>query len=340
MSPIGHPANRTVRRGIGPKVARQYDGPRHGWLPPIKNIQVQTHSRCNANCVFCPYIESWHADNHGRMQNEVWKSILANLAPFKDGINTGKFCPYLMQEPLIDKTIFDKIEDIYQAFPQTCVEVSTNGAALTEKVIDNLLAVMKDRRHDIWVSHHGINAETFFHIMQLDHQRAIEHISMLIKKAKGKYTIRLRGAGQSRDKSHTYFTQEEYRQYWDQMSRQHNISLKNIDIDAFTFHDRAGTLHREERGANQLNMGTVRQIDPKHRFHCTRLDEWLHFLYDGSLSLCCMDYHKEIKLPNIKDISLIDYFFSREYAELIDQVSGKVGCAPGHICTRCTSPGG
>src|SRR4051812_16968760 len=113
---------------------RELTLPHHGWLPNIRSVQVQTHSRCNADCVFCPYIESEHATtNRGAMQDDVWKLILANLIVFRDGINAGKFCPYLMQEPLIDKTIFDKIADVYDNFPKTCVEVSTNGAALTEK---------------------------------------------------------------------------------------------------------------------------------------------------------------------------------------------------------------
>lgn len=314
--------------------------PRHGWLPDITHVQVQTHSRCNADCVFCPYIESEHAANHGRMSDETWKLILANLAPFRDGINLGKFCPYLMQEPLVDKTIFDKIEDIYDAFPKTCVEVSTNGAALTEKAVDQLLAVMDGRRHDIWISHHGISRDSLFHIMQIDYDKALEHAVMLLRKANGRYTIKLRGAGVSRDGKHKFFTHDEYIKYWMDIADRYDLNMQNVHVDSFTFHDRAGTLHRSDRGANTMNMGTVRQIDPRHRFYCTRLDRWVHFMYDGTIRLCCMDYHGEVKLPNIHDMSLIDYFFSQEYYELCEQVSGAKPCKPGHICTRCTSPGG
>lgn len=323
---------------VAPK--RTLELPCHGWLPKIRNVQVQTHSRCNANCVFCPYIESEHAANHGRMTDHTWKLIIANLVPFAETINQGKFCPYLMQEPMIDKTIFDKIDDIYRAFPQTCVEVSTNGAALTPKAIDSLLASMDGRRHDIWVSHHGVNAKTFEHIMMIDYDKAVDNLIHLVRAAAGRFTIRIRGAGQSRDGIHTFFTPQEYKSYWREMAEKHCLDLKGIDIEAFTFHDRAGTLHREDRGANTMNVGIVREINPKHPFHCSRIDEWIHFMYDGTIRLCCMDYHGEVKLPNINQMSLIDYYFGRDYYELVEQVSGRVGCAPGHICTRCTSPGG
>ena len=141
--------------------------PHHGWLPDIRFVQVATHSRCNADCVFCPYIESVHASSPGMMLDETWHLILANLRPWTKTINLGKFCPYLMQEPLIDKSIFSKVADIYRCFPHTCVEISTNGAALTDKTVTQLFELFTNRRHELWISHHGINAETLQHIMKI-----------------------------------------------------------------------------------------------------------------------------------------------------------------------------
>ena len=68
-------------------MARMLELPKAGWLPPIKYVQIQTHSRCNADCLFCPYIESEHAANHGSMDDALWHHILANLRPFAAGIN-------------------------------------------------------------------------------------------------------------------------------------------------------------------------------------------------------------------------------------------------------------
>lgn len=315
--------------------------PRHGWLPPIRNVQVMTHSRCNANCWFCPHVESEHnTTNKGSMTNETWRNILLNLVPFASGINAGKFCPYLMNEPLIDRTIFEKIDDVYRYFPQTCLEISTNGAALTDKVIDQLFERFSGRRHELWVSHHGVSAESLNYIMQINYDQATENLINLLRKSDGRFNIKIRGAGESRDGQKRVFTRDQYVAYWNQKFVELGINRQNVSIDAFTFHDRAGTLHREERGANQLNMGTVRQIDPQHKFYCDRVDQWLHFAWDGSIRLCCMDYHHEVKLPNINETSLLEYFHGPEYYELVSSISGETGCTPGHICTRCTSPGG
>lgn len=164
--------------------------PTLGRLPNIKYVQIQTHSRCNADCVFCPYIESEHAANHGRMDDKLWHHVLANLRPFAKSINQGKVCPYLMQEPLIDVTIFSKIDDIYKCFPQTCVEVSTNGAALTDKTVDKLFQCMDGKRHEIWVSHHGIDADTLQHIMKIDFEKAQANLLNLLKKSDGRFRIK------------------------------------------------------------------------------------------------------------------------------------------------------
>ena len=293
------------------------------------------------NCVFCPYSESAHHADPGTMSAELWQHVLLNLAPFRDGINQGKFCPYLMQEPLIDKTIFDKIDDIYEIFPKTCVEISTNGAALTDKTIDNLFTAFQGKRHDLWVSHHGINAETLQEIMKIDYDKATANLISLLKKSDGKFNIKIRGAGESSCVSKVYFTHQQYVAYWAEMFTKHNINTKNVSVDSFRFHDRAGTLHRADRGANTLNKGKIRDIGPGHQpFWCGRIDEWVHIDYKGDLVLCCMDYHREVQLPNLKDIWLVEYFHSPAYEELVKKVSGRCQPEDGFICTRCTSPGG
>lgn len=312
--------------------------PRFGWLPDIRYVQVQTHSRCNADCLFCPYVESEHAKEPGRMEDATWHLILANLRPFSNGINRGKFCPYLMQEPLIDRTIFTKIADVYRCFPNTLVEVSTNGAALTANVAVQLLEAMKGRRHEIWVSHHGIDKATLESIMRIDHDKATSNLVGLLKAADGRYRIRIRGAGESKDGKHRYFTREQYHDCMDKLFKDNGINTSKIDVEWFRFHDRAGTLHRERSAG--LDMGTQREIGLNHPFTCPRISEWIHFMWDGRTALCCMDYHGEVRLPNIKDTSLLEYFHGADHYHLVEQVSGLKESPKDFICKRCTSPGG
>jgi hypothetical protein len=130
-------------------------------------------------------------------------------------------------------------------------------------------------------------------------------------------------------------------EYWAKTFQDEKINTKNVHVDAFTFHDRAGTLHREDRGASDLKVGKVRDIGPGHDpFYCTRIDEWLHFMWDGTIRMCCMDYHGEVKLPNIQDTWLVDYFHSEEYRKLVASVAGMIESPEDFLCKRCISPGG
>lgn len=305
-------------------------------LPPIRYVQVQTHSRCNANCLFCPYVESEHAAAPGTMTDWMWNRVLDCLKPFP----IAKFCPYLMQEPLIDRTIFAKIEDVYRLFPDVTVEVSTNGEALTEKVISSLVSIFSGRRHALWLSHHGINKSTLEHVMQISYDKAIKGVVGLLKAADGKLNILIRGAGERRDGKMKFFSKQQYLDYWRDLFSSHKINTANVSIDAFTFHDRAGTLFRNERDACSVNCGTVREIGPNHPFHCCRVDEWVHIMWDGRIRLCCMDYHGEVQLPSLKNMTLVEYFGSFTYRELAGKVTGSIESEPDFICKRCTSPGG
>jgi hypothetical protein len=177
--------------------------------------------------------------------------------------------------------------------------------------------------------------------MQIDYQKSTDNLIRLLKMSDGRFKIRIRGAGQSKAVDKVYFTHQQYVDYWEEMFRKHSINRNNVSVDSFEFHDRAGTLFREDRGACELNKGKVRDIGPgQAKFHCSRIDEWVHFMHDGSMRLCCMDYHNEVKLPNINDIGLLDYFHSSEYRELVMKVRGDIESEENFICKRCTSPGG
>jgi len=307
-------------------------------LPALKYVQIQTQSRCNADCVFCPYIESWHHENPGLMSEQLFDKILSDLKPFSSSLE--KICPYLMQEPLLDKKIMERIRKIYAAFPGVEVEVSTNMAALTAQKCDELIDVLQGRNHSVWISHHGIDKGTLEHVMKIDYDLALENTIRFLKRSAGRIRTLIRGLGSSRDGAIYYFGAEAYQAYWAELLKSNEIISHNISIDSFSFHDRAGTIYRIERAANRNNHGVVRQIGPQNPFHCERVDEWLHVLYDGTIRLCCMDYHGEVSLPNLNQMSISEYLASAAYNDIANAVTGRTESAANFICKRCTSPGG
>jgi hypothetical protein len=300
----------------------------------LRYVQIQTQSRCNADCVFCPYSRSWHAEHPGRMSDALWRKLLEDLRPFEAGLSRGLVAPYLMQEPLLDPTIFEKIADITAAFPRTMVQLATNGAALTERNIERLIAALAGRKHQLWVSHHGLTAGQVSQVMRMDGARAEANILRLLERAGGALRVTVRGAGVSLDGGPPLFDPGDYRARWRRLLDERGIDARRVHIDALQYHSRAGTVAGPGAGA------PVRAIGPDAPFHCWRIDEWLHVAWDGSLRLCCMDYHGEVALPNLGEISVSQWLGSPEYAALRAQVTGATRPAAGFLCNRCTSPGG
>jgi len=320
---------------MGTRARRGYDAA----VLDLRYVQIQTLSRCNADCVFCPYVESWHAAHPGRMDDALWAEVLRQLEPFAEGLSKGMVAPYLMNEPLLDPALFQRISDIYARFPDTMVVVATNAVALTERNTTRLLEVLRGRKHQIWVSYHGIGPDTLRTVMRVDPDRALFNTLALLKRGAG-FRIQIRGAGESLDGRRTWFTTEDYRAYWAALFREHDIDPRRVHIDAFRFHDRAGALRRTDRGAGDLSVGKVRDIDPAHPFRCPRVDQWLHVLWDGTLRLCCMDWHGEVEMPNLREVTLKEWFASDAYRALVATVTGRTMAPEDWICTRCTSPGG
>jgi len=273
------------------------------------------------------------------MDDELWTSILDQLEPYAASLAKGLVSPYLMNEPLLDPKLFDRIEQIYARFPDTMVVIATNAIALNARNTDRLLEVLRGRKHQIWVSHHGTDPSTLSQIMRVDPERALQNTLRLLKRGAG-FRIQLRGAGQSRSGRRTWFTPEAYVAYWDRLFQEHAIDTEKVHVDAFEFHDRAGTLHRDDRDAKGLCVGKVREIGPDNPFYCKRVDQWLHVLWDGTLRLCCMDWHGEVPLPNLRQTTIREWFASSAHADLVRTVTGATPAPDGFICTRCVSPGG
>lgn len=306
----------------------------------MMNIQIQTTSRCNANCVFCPYAESWQKKHPGRMTLELFQTILDEISVF----TPAKVCMYLMNEPLMDPRIYDWIMLVRSRIPSALIEISTNAACLTARNAARLIEVIEGHPHEVWVSHHGTSREMVEAVMEgIDYDRTVGNIIGFLKEAGGRINVRIQGAGHPRVPQVLdgikLFDAAEYNTYWTRIFSENDVQIKNVGIHWFTFHDRAGTIQRHERDANINNYGVVRQIDPSHPFSCPRVDEWLHIMWDGRLRLCCMDYHGEVELPLVQN-GIGRYFSSPEYRRIKGMVSGKIESGPYFICKRCISPGG
>lgn len=297
------------------------------------SVQVETTSVCNAECYFCPYPESWEKHHPGRMSDELYRKIIDDVAQYK----VGKFCPYLGTEPLADAKIFDRIEYAVSRLDFRVLEMSTNASIMDSKKIDNIVRIFPRVPHQIWISFHGVDEQSFRAIMGLDFERCRANVLNLIERAQDhNLNILIRGAGTPRiddGKQPRWFTKEQYLRFWKTEFDRHGFR-RRPNIDAFTYHDRAGQIKR-----NEVNYSKIARESLKN-FYCTRFDQWIHFLYTGEVVMCCMDYKRESVIGDIRKHTIREIFQSEEYLKVARREVGLDESAPDFICKRCFSPGG
>ena len=304
-----------------------------GFATGSLNVQIQTTSVCTGKCIICPYLESWHKHNPGVMSDNIFHSILEQLSSFP----VRKICPYLENEPLADPQIFQRIAKIRAAFPSALIEVSTNALALTRENVDKLIAALAGGPHEIWISFHGVDERSFEGIMGIPFSVCLNNIIHLLKVAQSvPLSIKIRGAGLGRVAAlkHDFsFSEHTYLTFWEKVFADNGITNRP-QVQFFTYHDRAGTISR-----NAIRLEKPVRPDLTG-FTCTRLTDWLHFLYTGELILCCMDYHRETVFGDLRTQSLGEILQGSTASTLAQKICGRLESSPNFICKRCLSPGG
>lgn len=298
------------------------------------NIQIQTISTCNGKCIMCPYHQSWHKTNPGKMTEEMFMHI---IHLFKN-IPLGKICLYLENEPIMDGRIFDWIKLIKKNLFFRHLEISTNVSLLNEENIQQLVKSLQNIDHEVWLSWHGITPKNYKKLMGFDFEKNLQKLKLYLKITEGKLNTVINSiVGNKLDKNQSYSGEEETVSFFENILIECGIKKKTgVKIKPFLFHDRAGS----------IKNGVIfdEKLDPlfgKLKPNCCRIKEWLHILYDGDMILCCMDYHKETVMGNIMNFkSLKELFNSDTFLSIQKQSLGQLDSKNGFICKRCLSPGG
>jgi uncharacterized Fe-S cluster-containing radical SAM superfamily protein len=247
-----------------------------------RTIQIQTFTGCNADCIFCPYGETYGTQPKGKMPMDLFRRIIDEAA--EHGVR--RISPYLMNEPLMDRDLFDKVRYINEKIPDCKVVITTNGHFLTPPVVDSILA-MGEGIHKIYVSFQGIDKESYEKTMRgnMDFDRTMTHVNHFLE------TQRSRGATRP--------------QLWITM-----VDTAVIDArKAVAYWRSRGVASKyttlENRGGNIKDAESFSRTRAMSYYTtCTRLFKQAYIMFNGDLVLCCVDYSREQVLGNIVGSSI------------------------------------
>lgn len=307
----------------------------------IRLVQIQTTSNCSGRCLVCPYEHSWHCKHPGYMSDSSFLHVLDELKSFL-GDYKQKICLYLMNDPFMDKQIVERIETVFQYFPNCHVELSTNGIPLnpdiSEKIVNVITKYDKKNLSEMWLSIFGHNKRTWeFLTRKKKYEQAISNIINYIKINNGRIKTLINSAsGASIDGSVHFYSKEQWLKFVNSLFVTYKLPSKNIEARYFLFHNRAGNVRIGSWNGDEF----YREIDKFHPFDCWRYRKGLHILYNADITCCCMDYMRECIWGNLKDQTLREIWNGEKRQDFIDKATGVKKPDDGFLCSRCMHPGG
>lgn len=254
-----------------------------------RTLQIQTFTGCNADCIFCPYGDTYETQPKGRMPIDMFRRIIDESGEH----DVRRISPYLMNEPLMDRDLCDKIRHINARIPRCRVVVASNGHFLTPPVVDQLLA-LGDGLHELYVSFQGFDKLSYEATMRgsMSFERTLANVDHFLE-------IQSR-RGLARPKlwitmvDTALIDARKAVAYW----RSRGVASKYTTLE-----NRGGNIRDAELFSKTRSMG--------YYTTCTRLFKQAYIMFNGDLVLCCVDYSRKQVLGNITHSSLYEVWNSK-----------------------------
>ncbi len=275
-----------------------------------KAIQIQTISGCNGDCVFCPNKKTKISIPYKKyMEDDLFYSIIDQCID----LGIRRISPYLMNEPLMDKNLPQRIKYIskHKKFKQY-TKINSNGSLLTESMARGLLDSGLDKLH---ISVQGIDPDIYFNLMKLDFNNAVKNIERAMEiKTKGNYSTKICVVMLDTSEIHPYL--DDIRAFWDKRG----VTIHLNQMENRGTHDKITT---NKISANKLSS---------FRW-CNRLFRQAYVLYDGRLVQCCADWEQTKIMGDLSKDSLKDIWNGKGYIDYRQKFLD--GDLKGSICRTC-----
>ena len=278
------------------------------------SLMVQTTSRCNAACVFCPYPVVSREINHGEMSFSLFAKLMKECRRYPSVKSINLF---LMNEPLMDRQIVDRINYAKNQNPEAAICLWTNGCNLDLGTSRGLIQSGLDA---IGVSIHAQWAETYRQLTgRGDFARVLRRVTRFVElrnelRPGFRIDIRLVGVRQFLSPDEV----DEAVAYWEQYGIRDVESLLGHVNRAGNLPGTYGVVHRQINGCADRMPYQMAAI-----------------LHSGEVVMCCMDWRKEGLMGNIKQQSLASIWRSDQRRQLMGQLQGECDAPTDFLCKRC-----
>lgn len=280
------PLSRVLQLG-GPRNWHAKSKLRWPWLflvdsAPI-SLGIEVTNACNLKCIMCH--RKVMTREIGFMDFDLFKECA------RQGIEMGvkMIVPFNYGEPLLHPRFVDMVEYIKSRSHETIVKINTNGMLLTKEYAMELMRVGID---EISFSLESCTKEGHERIaIGSNYESILANLSNLIdmKKENGKPQIRV-----------CMVRMEETVSEMKQFIRKWRPLVDNIGISDMN------------TGYGTLRDRRVEKRPLERKVPCRELWVKLQILWNGDVTVCCIDYDGKLKIGEIPNNSLSELWFGRK----------------------------
>lgn len=238
-------------------------------------VSVETTSRCNAECPFCPY--NVKQRDKMNMPQDLFLKIIEDCRQFP--LETLE--PFLNGEPWVDPKISERLEHIKRTLPKTSISAYTNGYGLAPKRIDDLVAMGGIDK--LVVSLNTLDAARYRSIMGFDLERTLANMRYLTDPVRRNKAAREIVFRMTRMDDTTLAEQDAFAAYC------RELGVRCMIVGLFNY------------------KGDIPSGLPVPGYPCehiTRLD----ILSDGKVTLCCQDHEGQYAWGDVRGQSVLDVY--------------------------------
>jgi radical SAM protein with 4Fe4S-binding SPASM domain len=279
------------------------------WRMPVaerpRYIQLETVTKCNAKCPFCPQNEIERGV--AKMPDATWQRVVDQTRGW-----SITYRPFLTNEPFVDVRQPDIIRYIKQNDPTARVEYNTNGELMTEKMSHAILEAGVDI---VRFSIDGLSRETYEPSrVGVNYDRVYERVPRFLEiwrdegyEAKGVFTeVRVIEVPENRHELAAY------RDFWG--PRCSEVLVTQLYQWPWTGQTAADVVKKP----------------------CLKILDEMFFYANGNATICCWDVHERAVIGNVLEQTVEEIWNSyaaRHLRALLDD--GRRDLI--HLCSRCNA---
>jgi len=267
------------------------------------HVHLETLTRCNAACVFCP--SSTLARKGQKMPDALISKVIDDLTAIPTSL-PFQLSPFKVNDPFMDVRLFDILEEIERKLPNAHITITTNCAALTDKKLAQLAQVNNLR--ELWISVNDHRPDQYEAVMKMPFGRTLERLDAVHRaKASGELSVPVT------------------------LSRVGDDTLADVEFRGWVAERYPAFASSVFPRGNWLGQVDT-QIGAVPDIGCLRWFE-VSITSTGVVAHCCMDGEARYPIGNVQTQHVLDIYNAPEYRHLRERTVSRRSVSP---CNGCT----